>query len=314
MASDVVIEIDALTKSFKKRNAVDAVSLNVSQGSVYGFLGPNGAGKTTTIRMLLGLIFPDAGRVSLLGLSVPKQLSKVLPKVGAMIEGPGFVPYLSGAQNIKRLLSATGVTGSKADKLAGEALERVGLSKVSEMSAKKYSLGMKQRLSLAWAVALPRELYVLDEPTNGLDPAGMKEVREIVLDLSRSGSTIFLSSHLLSEVDQICTDVALMSQGRILKNGSMEVLKKEQTGSLEVHAEPVDKAARLLLEWYPDLKTVTDESSRTIKIELPDSDGFAGQLNHRLVTEGVTVSSLRVIGRSLEDVFVRYLGEGFDVR
>ncbi len=314
MVHDAVIEIDSLTKSFKKRNAVDAISLSVSQGSVYGFLGPNGAGKTTTIRMLLGLIFPDAGRVRLLGMSVPNQLSEVLPKVGAMIEGPGFVPYLSGAQNVRRLLCAAGVKGSKVDKLAGEALERVGLSKVAEMSAKKYSLGMKQRLSLAWAVALPRELYVLDEPTNGLDPAGMKEVREIIIDLSRSGSTIFLSSHLLSEVDQICTDVALMSQGAILKHGSMEVLKKEQTGYLEVQAEPVDTAESLLLDWYPDLKTIKDELKSTIRIELPNSKDFAGQLNHRLVLHDVTVSSLKVIGQSLEDVFVRYVGEGFDVR
>ena len=272
MSDDPVIEIEALTKSFKRKRAVDAISLTVKQGSVYGFLGPNGAGKTTTIRMLLGLIYPDEGKATVLGGSVPKQLPKVLPKIGAMIEGPGFVPYLSGTQNVKRLLAAVGVTGSQATKLAGEALERVGLSKVADMNAKKYSLGMKQRLSLAWTVALPRELYILDEPTNGLDPAGMKEVRELVVELARSGSTVFLSSHLLTEVDQVCSDVALMSQGSILKSGTMEDLKKEQKRFVEIHAEPVLKAATLIATWYPSLKVMTDEGSSTIRVELPSSE------------------------------------------
>ncbi len=314
MSDDPVIEIEALTKSFKRKRAVDAISLTVKQGSVYGFLGPNGAGKTTTIRMLLGLIYPDEGKATVLGGSVPKQLPKVLPKIGAMIEGPGFVPYLSGTQNVKRLLAAVGVTGSQATKLAGEALERVGLSKVADMNAKKYSLGMKQRLSLAWTVALPRELYILDEPTNGLDPAGMKEVRELVVELARSGSTVFLSSHLLTEVDQVCSDVALMSQGSILKSGTMEDLKKEQKRFVEIHAEPVLKAATLIATWYPDLKVLTDESSSTIRVDLPSSDHLCGTINYQLVTEGVTVSGLRVVGQSLEDIFVRYIGEGFDVR
>lgn len=313
MADDYVIEIDSLSKRFKQKVAVDAISLSVRKGSIFGFLGPNGAGKTTTIRMLLGLIFPDSGSARVLSREVPRGLREVLPKVGAMIEGPGFVPYLSGLQNVKRLLAAARVTGAEADRLAMSALERVGLAKVANLSAKRYSLGMKQRLSLAWAVALPRELYILDEPTNGLDPAGMREVREIVVNLAKEGSTIFLSSHLLSEVDQICTDVALMSQGRIIKSGPMETLKEDQVGYLEVVVDSPERARDLIGAWYPDLSVFVGPDSSTIRLAVGQDDDFAGKLNYRLVTEGVTVSGLRFSGRTLEDIFVRYVGEGFDV-
>ncbi|MEP7178444.1 MAG: ATP-binding cassette domain-containing protein, partial [Pseudonocardiales bacterium] len=201
-----------LTKRFGKQVVVDAVNLNVPAGSVYGFLGPNGSGKTTTIRILLGLVFPTAGSHALLDRDFAGSAAEVLPRVGSLVEGPAFHPYLSGRANLARLDAADrrASTRTARTRIDG-ALERVGLGAAATKKYRNYSLGMRQRLGIAAALLQPRELLVLDEPTNGLDPQGTREVRHLISQLGRDGVTVFVSSHLLSEVEQVCSHVGVMS-------------------------------------------------------------------------------------------------------
>lgn len=302
----------ALTKRFGKKVAVDSIDLAVPEGSVFGFLGPNGAGKTTTIRMLTGLIFPDGGRIELLGRPVPKDLSHVLPRVGSMIEGPGFIPYLTGEENLRRLLCAAGFRARESRSYARSALERVGLGSAADKRAKQYSLGMKQRLSLAWALAVPRELYILDEPTNGLDPTGMREIRELIASLASGGATVLVSSHLLTEVEQICTHVAMMSEGRIIRMDALENFVDNATTSWTVGvAEP--ERAKLLITNYFEGARVTEAGEGLLSVEFPQEHFGGGELNRYLVERGIEVSLLRPNSRSLEDVFLDVVGKGFDV-
>jgi ABC-2 type transport system ATP-binding protein len=310
------VSFEGLTKAFGKKVAVESASLSVPAGSVYGFLGPNGAGKTTTIRMLVGLIFPDQGSIELLGTSMPSNASTTLRKVGAMIEGPGFIPYLSGEDNLRRLLSAAGVRASEQRQLADRALDAVGLTVAKDVRSKSYSMGMKQRLSLAWAIALPRELYILDEPTNGLDPAGMREVRAMIEKLASEGSTVLLSSHLLAEIEQICSHVALMSQGKIIQSGSVEEFRKDGGVRYLVATNDAEQARSLLTHEFPQLEIAEGEHPGELVV------GWRGDresvnpaaLNRTLVTGGVDVSTLAPQRRTLEDIFLDYVGEGFDVR
>ncbi|MEV8503932.1 ATP-binding cassette domain-containing protein [Actinoplanes sp. NPDC051475] len=206
-----------LTKRFGSQVAVDAVDLAVPRGAVYGFLGPNGSGKTTTIRMLLGLISPTAGGHELLGEAMPDRAGGVLPRVGALVEGPGFHPYLSGRDNLRRLDAADRTAARRTSEARiGAALDRVGLSAAAGKRYRTFSLGMKQRLAIAAALLMPRELLVLDEPTNGLDPQGTREVRALVGTLAAEGATVLLSTHLLAEVEQVCTHVGVMHRGRLV--------------------------------------------------------------------------------------------------
>ncbi|HET9061469.1 MAG TPA: ATP-binding cassette domain-containing protein, partial [Acidimicrobiales bacterium] len=204
--SHLAIETSSLAKVFGGRPAVDGIDLAVPVGATFGFLGPNGSGKTTTIRMLLGLISPSAGGCRLLGRRIPEDVMSVLPRVGALVEGPAFYPWLSGRDNLERF-DAMGPKGSSGTRRArvDEALARVGLSAAATKKYKAYSLGMRQRLGLASALLEPRQLLVLDEPTNGMDPQGTREIRGLVRELAAEGTTIFLSSHLLSEIEQMCT-------------------------------------------------------------------------------------------------------------
>ena len=218
-----MISSEGLTKRFGGGHvAVDHVDLDVPAGAVYGFLGPNGSGKTTTIRMLLGLIAPSDGTHSLLGVPMPTGAAAVLPQVGALVEGPAFHPYLSGRDNLMRLDAADrSVPGGRARERVGEALDRVGLSAAARKKYRAYSLGMRQRLGLAGALLRQRELFVLDEPTNGLDPQGTREVRHLVHEVAGEGATVFVSSHLLSEIEQMCTHVGVMSRGKLVFQGSL---------------------------------------------------------------------------------------------
>ncbi|HEY7854210.1 MAG TPA: ATP-binding cassette domain-containing protein, partial [Aquiluna sp.] len=211
------IETNGLTKAFGDQKAVHGISLAVPRGSVFGFLGPNGSGKTTTIRMLLGLAEATDGEIKLLDHQIPKELQIALPKVGALVEGPAFYPYMSGRNNLIRIDSADRFSDPSTRKARVDAaLERVGLSNAAKKKVHAYSLGMKQRLGLANALLKPRELLILDEPTNGLDPQGTREVRNLIRSLAAEGITIFLSSHLLTEIEQLCDHVAVMSAGKIL--------------------------------------------------------------------------------------------------
>src|SRR5258706_4722695 len=217
------IETDRLVKRFSGVAVVDVLSLQVPTGSVFGFLGPNGSGKTTTIRMLLGLLNPNAGEVSLLGRPIPQDARAVLPSIGALIDGPAFYPWLTGRQNLARL-DAMGPDAQRSTRTSrvGEALARVGLTAAANKKYKAYSLGMRQRLGLANALLRPRELLILDEPTNGMDPQGTREIRHLIRDIAAEGTTVFLSSHLLSEIAQICTHAPVMNHVRIVAPGSLE--------------------------------------------------------------------------------------------
>ncbi|SDY80110.1 ABC transporter ATP-binding protein [Herbiconiux ginsengi] len=249
--SDFAIETAGLTKRFGKQLAVDGVDLAVPEGSVFGFLGPNGSGKTTTIRMLLGLASATAGDIRVLGQAMPRRLANVLPGVGALIEGPGFYPFLSGAANLRRLDAADGFApaASRAARV-DHALERVGLTHAAGKKVRAYSLGMKQRLGIANALLAPRELIVLDEPTNGLDPQGTREVRHLIRSLASEGTTVFVSSHLLAEIEQMCTHAAVMSGGRLVAQGTLDELRLagQTRARVLVPAADASRATRILTD------------------------------------------------------------------
>jgi ABC-2 type transport system ATP-binding protein len=291
--------------------AVDDVDLEVPAGSVFGFLGPNGSGKTTTIRMLLGLISPSVGSCEVLGQPMPAGADVALPRVGALIEGPAFYPWLSGRDNLKRIDRA-GPDGQRAtrSRRVDDALARVGLTAAATKKYRAYSLGMRQRLGLAAALLRPRDLLVLDEPTNGMDPQGTREIRHLVHDLAREGTTVFLSSHLLSEVEQICTHAGVMSKGRLVTQGRLADLRRGGQSRLRVEVDD-PAAARQVLGHLGlstlDLDEISGALSGPLEGQLPED------CNRELVLAGVAVRALSVVRPSLEDLYVALTGEGFDV-
>ncbi|MFB7271472.1 ATP-binding cassette domain-containing protein [Streptomyces sp. NPDC056244] len=310
-----VIETRGLTKRFRGGQlAVDRLDLTVPAGSVFGFLGPNGSGKTTTIRMLMGLIQPTAGSATLLGRPVPRAARAVLPQVGALIEGPALYGFLTGRDNLVRYDSADPTADPRTRHArVAEALDRVGLTAAAGKKAKAYSLGMKQRLGLAAALLQPRRLLVLDEPTNGLDPQGMREIRTLVRELAADGTTVFLSSHLLDEIEQVCTHAAVMAQGRLIIQGPVAELAAGTRGRLAVTTPDPGEAARVLKERGVTDVVMTDDR---VTGELPTAEGEPldpADLNAALVRAGVRVRAFGVERASLEDAFVALTGEGFDV-
>ncbi len=309
-ASTSAISTSALTKRFASGQvAVDGVDLEVPHGSVYGFLGPNGSGKTTTIRMLLGLVAPTSGTPTLLGSPIPQAASRVLPRVGALVEGPSFHPYLSGAANLRRLDAADrSVRGATSRRRVGDALDRVGLGAAAGKRYRSYSLGMRQRLGLAGALLRPRELFVLDEPTNGLDPQGTREVRALVREVAAEGATVFLSSHLLSEIEQVATHVGVMSRGRLVFSGAMGDLRAAAGVQVKVQTPDPAAAAEVLTRAGTAVPTV---GADVVTAELGTVD--VETLAPALVAAGVRIRQLVVDRPDLEDVFVSLTGEGFDV-
>jgi len=234
--SALAVASSGLTKRFRGGQiAVDHVDLAVPRGSVYGFLGPNGSGKTTTIRVLLGLAFPTSGRAELLGVPMPSGASRVLPRVGSLIEGPAFYPFLTGQDNLARCDAADRTADPRtAAARISEALDRVGLLAAARKRYRHYSLGMKQRLAIAAGLLMPRELIVLDEPTNGLDPQGTREVRGLIRQIAADGITVFVSSHLLAEVEQVCSHVGVMRTGRLVFQGPLEELRTTGAARIRV--------------------------------------------------------------------------------
>ncbi|MEV6394282.1 ABC transporter ATP-binding protein [Streptomyces sp. NPDC051907] len=307
-----VIETRGLTKRYRGGQlAVDRLDLSVPGGSVFGFLGPNGSGKTTTIRMLMGLIEPTAGSASLLGQPVPRSVRTVLPHVGALIEGPALYGFLSGRDNLVRYDSADPSADPRTRRArVAAALDRVGLTQAAGKKAKAYSLGMKQRLGLASALLQPRRLLVLDEPTNGLDPQGMREIRSLVRELAADGTTVFLSSHLLDEIEQVCTHAAVMAQGRLLVQGPVADLAAGARGRLVVATPDPGDAARVLKEFQIADLSVEEER---VTGEAPAQDVELAEVNAALVRAGVRVRGFGIERASLEDAFVALTGEGFDV-
>lgn len=307
--TDLAIQTEGLTKRLGDAAVVDKLDLAVPRGSVYGFLGPNGSGKTTTIRMLLGLIWPTAGAYRVLGEAMPAANAKVLPQVGALIEGPAFYPWLTGRQNLRRMDAAApdGQRKTRRERI-DTALTRVGLAAAANKRFRAYSLGMKQRLGLAAALLRPRSLLILDEPTNGMDPQGTREIRNLVRELAGEGSTVFLSSHLLSEVEQVCSHVGIISVGKMVAQGSVEELRGRGEAMLRVETDDASGAAKVLDRLGLEAITVTGEVvSAQLDGQRPE------ECNRELVLAGVGVRSLTTDRRSLEDAFVALTGEGFDV-
>ncbi|HEY8914515.1 ABC transporter ATP-binding protein [Lacisediminihabitans sp.] len=312
------IETHGLTKRFGSYTAVNGIDLNVPRGAVFGFLGPNGSGKTTTIRMLLGLAVPTSGTVRLLGHDMPRDLRDVLPRVGALVEGPGFYPYLSGAANLNRLDTADRCAPSATRRARVEgALERVGLGHAARKKVHAYSLGMKQRLGIANALLTPRELLVLDEPTNGLDPQGTREVRSLVRSLAAEGTTVFVSSHLLAEIEQICTHAAVMSVGNLVAQGTLDELRRVGEPHVRVLTPDPDAAARVLerLGLSPATVDEPDAAAAAATVTAPLTDELADpdSIVAALVADGVRVRGFSIERASLEDRFVALTGEGFDI-
>ncbi|GGL53968.1 ABC transporter ATP-binding protein [Planomonospora parontospora subsp. antibiotica] len=309
-SADHAIVIRGLTKRFRGGQvAVDRLDLAVPRGSVFGFLGPNGSGKTTTIRILLGLVAPTAGGWELLGTPMPGGIGTVLPRVGALVEGPAFYPYLSGEANLRRYDAADPAADPRtAASRIGLALERVGLTAAARKRYRAYSLGMRQRLAIAAALLGPRELLILDEPTNGLDPQGTREVRSLVAEVASGGTTVFVSSHLLAEIEQMCTHVGVMRAGRLVAEGPVAELRAGEEARVRVETpDPAAAAAVLAGLGLTEIRTGAAEAGAALGALPPE------RVTAALVAGGVAVRGLAVHRPSLEDVFVGLTGEGFDV-
>ncbi|WP_035783167.1 ABC transporter ATP-binding protein [Arthrobacter sp. H14] len=317
--ADPVVQTHRLTKRFGAQTVVDGIDLSVPRGSVFGFLGPNGSGKTTTIRILLGLAAATSGEVHVLGQAIPRHLPNVLPRVGALVEGPGFYPFLSGRANLRRLDAADRfVSPSTRRSRVETALERVGLSHAAGKKVGAYSLGMKQRLGIANALLTHRDLIVLDEPTNGLDPQGTREVRHLVRSLTAEGTTVFVSSHLLAEVEQICSHVAVLRAGRLVAQGTLDEVRGAGQKLLQVLTPDVELAHQVLAGvgliaegQLHDHHDYHDGSPR-ISVPLP-ADFPPDRIATALVSAGVRINGFSVEQAGLEDLFVALTGEGFDV-
>jgi ABC-2 type transport system ATP-binding protein len=306
------ISTSGLTKRFRGGQlAVDHVDLDVPAASVYGFLGPNGSGKTTTIRMLLGLAFATEGDAALLGVPMPGGANRVLPRVGALVEGPAFYPFLSGRDNLARFDAADRAADARTarDRIAA-ALDRVGLTAAAGKRYRTYSLGMKQRLAIASGLLQPRELIILDEPTNGLDPQGTREVRTLIRQIAADGTTVFVSSHLLAEVEQICTHVGVMRTGQLVFQGSLPELRR--TGAARVTVQTTDpEAAVKVLTALGLADPQVDAAGAQASAVLGDQQ--AERVCSELVGAGVGIRGFAVTSPSLEDLFVGLTGEGFEV-
>ena len=301
-----MIRTTGLTKSYGSVRAVDGVDLDVRAGDIYGFVGANGSGKTTTVRMLLGLVLATSGQMQVLGEEMPRRRRSVLPRVGALIENPAAYPNLSGRRNLT-LLDAAGPGGSRRTRNArvGEALEQVGLAGVGRRPVKQYSLGMRQRLGLAAALMRTPELLILDEPTNGLDPQGILEIRELLLGLHAKGTTVFLSSHLLAEVEQLCDRVGVLDRGRLVLQDQLSAFQ-QPTGRVLV-STPDSAEAVTVLSGVQNA-TVLHREGQQLVIEHPDS----ALLNRLLVEGGVRVSELTTQQMSLEQSVLAVTGSSAD--
>jgi ABC-2 type transport system ATP-binding protein len=290
---DLVISTQALTKRYGDAIvAVDALALRVRRGEVYGFLGPNGAGKTTTLRMLVGLVRPTSGTASVLG--APPGAREGLARIGAMIEAPAFYPYLSGRDNLRVLARHAGIGEARIASVLGQ----VGLGARAGDRIATYSMGMKQRLGVAAALLKDPELLILDEPTNGLDPAGMAEMRDFIRSLAEGGRTVLLSSHLMGEIEQVSDRVGVIRDGRLVAEGTVGELRGR--AGLRVRAEPQPEAARLI-EAIAQVEAVTSHDGL---LDVVVDTAQAAAINRTLVQAGVAVSEIYAQTASLEDVFL----------
>jgi ABC-2 type transport system ATP-binding protein len=290
----IVVETRGLTKRYEQAVAVDNLDIRVRRGEVYGFLGPNGAGKTTTLRMLLGLVRPSAGSATVLG-AAPGS-AEGLAGVGAMIEGSAFYPYLSGRDNLRVVARYAGVDESR----VAAALDQVQLTGRAGDRFASYSMGMKQRLGLGAALLKDPELLILDEPTNGLDPAGMADMRRLVRELAEAGRTVLLSSHLMGEVEHVCDRVAVIRKGVLIAEGTLDELRGEP--QLHLRVEPVREARAVLDSHFRHRVEAAAGGDGELRVFADPADAAA--INRTLVESGVAVAELRAVQPSLEDVFL----------
>jgi ABC-2 type transport system ATP-binding protein len=296
-SADAIVQTRGLTKHYGAIVAVDNLNLTVRRGEIYGFLGPNGAGKTTTLRMLLGLIRPTFGTSVVAGAAPGSPES--LARIGAIVEAPAFYPYMSGYDNLRLLAIYCGVPLKR----VGAALDQVELTPRARHKFSTYSLGMKQRLGIAAALIKEPELLILDEPTNGLDPQGMADVRNLIIELGKGDRTVLVSSHLLGEVEQMCTMIGVIQKGKFVAEGTIDELRGAAT--LTVRADPAETAMRVLTdEVGADSVRVLADGSFSLKIDLKRT----AELNRKLVSSGADVTELRASERSLEDVFIELTG------
>jgi ABC-2 type transport system ATP-binding protein len=297
--SPYVVETAGLTKRFGERTVVRDVELRVPRGSAFGYLGPNGAGKTTLIRMLLGLTPATAGSMRLLGLPVPKRRSEALARVGAIVEEPKFHGHLTGGENLRIVAAAR---GREAFDRIDSAIDRVGLTARADERVKTYSLGMKQRLGIARCLLADPELLLLDEPMNGLDPAGIQEFRGFVRSFVAEGRTIVLSSHLLDEVEKTCDHVAIVDQGSVVVQGSIAELRGAGKRVLLVEVDEPARA-RNLLAAHVAVERVDDDGT-ALQVVFHDGDAAVPDLNRSLVQAGIAVRRLEPQQASLEQRFL----------
>ncbi|MBF6590626.1 MAG: ABC transporter ATP-binding protein [Ktedonobacterales bacterium] len=300
---DIVLRTRALTKRYGQRLAVNALDLEVRRGEIFGFLGPNGAGKTTTIRMALGLIAPTSGSVEILGQELAAHAPEILPRVGALVETPALYLYMTGRDNLRAVAS---VLGGVSEQRMRTVLELVGLSDRQKDRVKTYSLGMKQRLGVAIALLQDPELLVLDEPANGLDPAGIVEMRDLMRRLSAESKTVFISSHVLTEVRQICTRVAIINQGQLVKEATIEELVSGH-GEFAITLERAAEALALVQgqPWGRDARLDRDGALVTAAPQ-----GKGRDLNLFLVQAGFIPDTISYRTQDLEEVFLSLTGSG----
>lgn len=299
-----VLEVNDLCKSFKGRLVIDNISFSVDEGDVYGFLGPNGSGKTTTIRMLLNLIHPDSGTVRIEGYDVKEDFKRAVKRVGAIVESPRFYPYLSGRKNLELMAN---LIGSLSENSVLDVLNMVDLTDRADDRVKTYSLGMMQRLGIANALLNEPRLVILDEPTNGLDPQGMKEIRDLIIELSsKKNITFFISTHLLHEVELMCNKVAILNNGRIVYKGRVDDLLNEDYEMVEINTKMPEMTFDLIRnnDYVKDVRI--DKMGVLVKIER----GTSSKLNRFLLSNNIDVDYLIPKNQSLEELFIDVVSGG----
>jgi ABC-type multidrug transport system ATPase subunit len=298
MDNTTIVETHGLTKRYGSGVlAVNSVDMSVRRGEVYGFLGPNGAGKTTTLRMLVGLIRPNSGTATVAGHAPGDPAG--LKRIGSLIESPGFYPYLSGRENLRVVADLASVDHKRVDEVLGI----VELSSRANRKFGTYSTGMKQRLGVAAALLKDPELLILDEPTNGLDPQGMAEMRKLIKDIGQGDRTVLLSSHLLGEVEQICDRVGVISDGKLVRQSTVQDLLGEE--GVLVRAQPMERARQVLATMFGGEAITMQDGALHLKVKPEQST----EINRQLVSAGIGVSELRPFERSLEEVFFQLTGE-----
>lgn len=305
MAQNDVVKTYGLTKKFGQKAksiiAVDNLNLEIHEGEVFGFLGPNASGKTTTIGMLLGLINPTSGSIELFGEDMTGNPAPLLRRIGIVMDKPAFFPYMSGKKNLKYFSMSIGDID---DKRIDELIEMVELKNRANDKVREYSMGMKQRLAVALALLNDPELIILDEPTNGLDPSGIIEFRELIRSLNKQGKTVFLSSHLLHEVEQVCTHVSLIDKGRVLASGSVKDLLGNHK-SIRLTVSDVERAVVMLqnTDWEKSVK----KEGNSIIVESPENK--TADINELLTGNGIHVLEMQKCASSLEDFFLKTISE-----